>query len=272
MRPYAEVIGDPITQSKSPLIHNFWLAKFGIEADYRTCHVHPEELPDYFAQRRKDPAWRGCNITIPHKIAALNLVDVVEWDAEKVGATNCVVPVNGRLVAHNTDINGVDQALQYGQSDVCLIGAGGAARAVFPTLNVLCAMEIRVVARDPEKARASLDGLWHDFSFFGFDQAEDALRDVETIINASPLGMTGQPEMPAAILANLQLASDRACVFDMVYAPLETALLRAARAHGLEAIDGLHMLIGQAAAAFGHFFGQSAPREHDTELRALLTQ
>ena len=87
-RPYAEVIGDPISHSKSPLIHNFWLGKLGIDAEYRACHVRPEELADYFAQRREDADWRGCNITVPHKEAATHCVEALLPGYEDIGAIN----------------------------------------------------------------------------------------------------------------------------------------------------------------------------------------
>ncbi len=270
-RPYAEVIGDPIAHSKSPMIHNFWLKKLGIDAEYRACHVRPGELADYVARRRGDAAWRGCNVTIPHKVAVLEFADERDSSVENVGAANCIVPCDGELVAFNTDLAGVDAAIKMGHSTVCLIGAGGAARSVFWPLDVMCVFEYRVLTRDPAKASAAFAHLPYDFTYFTFDKAEEAMKDAEGVINASPLGMTGQSPMPTAVLDALAVVEPDAYVFDMVYAPLETELLKAAKANGLQAIDGLVMLIGQAAAAFEKFFGQPAPREHDSELRALLT-
>jgi shikimate dehydrogenase len=270
-RPYAEVIGDPIAHSKSPLIHNFWLDKLGIDAEYRACHVRPDELEGYFTRRRGDAEWRGCNVTIPHKLSVLGFVDEVDSSAELVGAANCIVCENGKLIAHNTDLYGVDAALQYAQSYVCIIGAGGAARAALPSLDILCAYDYRVIARDPVKAERDLSGLGYDMRFFGFEQAEDAMRDVEQVINASPLGMTGKPPMPRSILNALSVTDSDACVFDMVYAPVDSELLKTAAALGRETVDGLVMLVGQAKGAFWHFFGQHPGDVHDAELRALLT-
>ena len=270
-RPYAEVIGDPIAHSKSSLIHNFWLRMLGIDAEYRACHVRPEELADYFARRREDADWRGCNVTIPHKLSVLKFVDRRDSFVEAVGAANCIVPRDGQLVAFNTDIAGVDSALPGVHNSVCLIGAGGAARAAIPSLDVMCALDIRVLARDPAKAAKSFSDFDHDFRFLGFDEAADAMRGADGVINASPLGMVGQPPMPQAVIAALGVTEPDSYVFDMVYAPLETELLKAARALGKDAVDGLTMLIGQAAAAFELFFGQPAPRKYDAELRALLT-
>ena len=108
-RPYAEVIGDPIAQSKSPLIHNFWLGKLGIDAEYRACHVRAEQLEDYFTRRREDAEWRGCNVTIPHKVEVLNFVD--RADTDLLAAANTVAPRDGGLVAWNTDVFGLLEPL-----------------------------------------------------------------------------------------------------------------------------------------------------------------
>lgn len=273
-RPYAEVIGDPIAHSKSPLIHNFWLGKLGIDAEYRACHVRPEELADYFAQRRRDTEWRGCNVTIPHKVSALEFAEEHDSSVKDVGAANCIVLQEGRLVAYNTDTGGVDVALPGVHNSVCLIGAGGAARAAIPSLDVMCAMDIRFIARDPAKAAAAFANLDYDFTFFTFEEAARAMLEVDGVINASPLGMVGEPAMPKAVLDSLSQTRPSAYVFDMVYAPLETDLLKTARAQDRIAIDGLTMLIGQASVAFLLFFGEhpDPSRQFDAELRALLTQ
>ena len=272
-RPYAEVIGDPIAHSKSPLIHNFWLAKLGIDAEYRTCHVRPSELADYFTRRRGDAEWRGCNVTIPHKLGVLEFADERCGSVSSVGAANCIVPHDGKLLACNTDTDGVMAAIPNSGFPVCMIGAGGAARAVMPILDFwVSAWALRVIARDPIKAAAALDpDKAYHVEFYGFEDAGDALDGAEGIINASPLGMTGQPPMPPAVLDALNLADPNAWVFDMVYSPLETDLLKAARTNDLVSVDGLVMLVGQAKAAFEQFFGLRPSDEHDAELRALLT-
>ena len=272
-RPYAEVIGDPISHSKSPLIHNFWLNKLGIDAEYRACHVTPDELGDYFARRRGDAAWRGCNVTIPHKVDVLAFVDQPDSSVADVGAANCIVPHDGKLVAHNTDIRGVDAALPSVRNSVCLIGAGGAARSAIPSLKAMSAFDIRILARDVSKAKVALADFDVDFTFFGFDHAIDAMQGAQGVINASPLGMAGQAPMPQAVLEAVSLTDPNSYVFDMVYAPLETELLSTAKHSGRQAIDGLVMLVGQAGGAFSQFFGQhpDPSRQHGAELRALLT-
>lgn len=282
-RPYAEVIGDPIAQSKSPTIHGFWLAKLGIEADYRACHVTAEELPNYLAVRRADPLWRGCNVTMPHKQAVMRLLDRIDPPADAIGAVNTILPlVDGRLSGTNTDAPGfleplaADLAQTHYFRMARIIGTGGAARAIIAALADK-GFTLVVAGRDPGKARALLDELapkgehhaihlshFAEPTDFAFDDREGCL---DLVINASLLGMQGQP--PLAF--DWSHAPPGSIAYDIVTAPLETPLLQAARAAGNRTIDGLAMLIGQAAVAFEKFFGQPAPREHDAELRALLT-
>ena len=282
-RPYAEVIGDPIAQSKSPAIHNFWLGKLGIDAEYRACHVQADGLADYLASRRGDLAWRGCNVTMPHKQAVMPLLASIEQPAARVGAVNTIYPAFDRLLAgQNTDVAGFLEPLEPLLAQPSLMrmarvfGAGGAARAVVAALAAR-GFIIVLAARDPAKARALLDELapgadHHAVDLAHFTPATDFAFDdragiLDLVVNASPLGMAGQ----AALQLDFSHVPPGAVVYDIVTHPLDTPLLAAARARGLATIDGLSMLIGQAAAAFEMFFGQPAPRQHDAELRGLLT-
>jgi shikimate dehydrogenase len=284
-KPYAEVIGDPIAQSKSPLIHNFWLGKLGIDAEYRACHVRPGELADYFARKRADPEWRGCNITMPHKQAAMPFADTLSREAGRIGAINCVHEQQARLVGENTDVAGILEPLglperMMGQDTegprICvqIIGAGGAARAAGAAAARFA--DFAFFNRDVEKAKAlaKLFGLPERLG-----RGLDALGPIGgagagpggppsriVLVNASAMGMRGNPPVPVALGGYPR----GTIVFDMVYDPLDTPLLAAARAAGLRTVDGLQMLVGQAAAAFRLFFGQPAPRAYDAELRALL--
>ena len=265
--PYAEVIGDPIAHSKSPLIHNFWLQSLEIEAEYRKTHVKPDGLAAYFLERRADPDWLGCNVTIPHKIAVMDYTDDPGGVRERIGAMNTIAcETGGPLVGTNTDAGGFLQPLLRdkwkGQSAV-LVGAGGAVRAILFALASLGVQEITVMARDPAKGQALLDRGGIKGWVIGMDSP---VPPADLLVNGSPLGMVGQPPL------DLDLAPlpDSATVYDIVYAPLETDLLKAARARGLKTLDGLEMLIGQAALAFDIFFDAQAPRERDEELRALL--
>lgn len=284
MRPYAEVIGDPISQSKSPKIHNFWLEKLGIDADYRAAHIRPDSLADYLAERRADSLWRGCNVTMPHKQAIMPLLDHIEASAGKIGAVNTVKRGSKRrLSGTNTDANGFLEPLK-GDLNAAhyfrmarIIGTGGAARAIISGL-ASHGFTLAVAGRNPAKARALLGelapkGEHHavDLAHFAvptdfvFDDREGCL---DLVVNASSLGMQGQP--PLAF--DWSHAPPGSIAYDIVTAPVDTLFLKNARARGHRTIDGLSMLIGQAAAAFEMFFGQTAPREHDAELRAILTQ
>lgn len=278
-RPYAEVIGDPIAHSKSPLIHNFWLRKLGIDAEYRATHVRADELEDYFKRRCGDAAWRGCNVTIPHKIATLALNPKADPSARGVGATNCVTPSVSGLLTSNTDVDGVAEAVKGGiEWDVCLIGSGGAARAALWQLANPGGRsfahdpkrKVSVIARDLKRAGQLLEEFGLPGSAHAFADARKAMIDATLIINATSLGMAGQPAMPRKVIDALPRAYPDALVFDMVYQPLQTELLDAAARNRFHVVDGLTMLVGQAAKAFERFFSAQAPRKHDSELRELL--
>lgn len=266
--PYAEVIGDPIAQSKSPLIHGFWLDALGMKGDYRRAHVKPDDLAAYIAERRTDPAWRGCNVTIPHKIAVMDLVDDPGNIRGTIGAMNTIVRQrDGSLIGTNTDAAGFYAPLaelDLEGASVALIGAGGAARAVLFALARAKVGHVTILNRSPLKAM----GLLATFGLKGDVVALDApLPPAALLVNSSSLGMTGQPPLDL----DLSPLPDDAIVYDLVYAPLMTGLLRAAEARGLDIVDGLDMLIGQAALAFELFFGAPPPEGRDEELRAILT-
>lgn len=264
---YAEVIGDPIAHSKSPMIHGFWLEKLGIDAAYRAHHVTPDTLADYFAQRQADPDWRGCNITIPHKEAALDHVEDRGALRQSIGAINTVLrDEDGALIGTNTDAAGFYtpiSGLDLAGETVVLVGAGGAARAVLFALKRADVGAVVLLNRTPLKAAA----LLASFDLKGEALPLDApLPAVPLLVNASPLGMSGQEPL----MLDLDPLPDDAIVYDLVYVPLETELLAAARARDLDTVDGLDMLIGQAAIAFELFFGKAPPRDCDDELREAL--
>ena len=274
--PYAEVIGDPIGHSKSPLIHKFWLEKLGLHAEYRATRITQTELPSYFAARRKDTNWRGCNVTSPLKQAAAGLVGAPPGLCEYVGAVNCVTrtPLSC-LIGTNTDLAGVAEALKgvaLEGKNIVLIGAGGAARAALCHLLRQGAERIVIAARDPSRARHLAAKMvagsrsWVEAVALG--EAGEEMRNAALVINATPMGMADGPAMHPVVLENV---SQNQVAFDMVYVPQETEFLHAARQRGAAAIDGLTMLIGQAAPAFELFFGIAAPRQYDAELRAMLS-
>jgi shikimate dehydrogenase len=283
MTIYAEVIGDPIVQSKSPAIHNFWLGKLGLAAEYRACHVGAAGLAGYLAERRQDPNWRGCNVTMPHKQAIVPLLDRLEIGAELIGAVNTVLPRrHGVLAGSNTDGAGFLEPLRTLLAKEHLfrmarvLGTGGAARAIVAALAEQGVVVV-LAGRDPAKARALLDeidpaGEHHAVDIAHFSAPTDFAFDdregcFDLIVNASPLGMTGQPPLRF----DFSHAPPGSLVYDIVTSPVETEFIVAARTAGFRTIDGLSMLIGQAAVAFEKFFGVAPPREdEDKALRRLL--
>ena len=280
-KTYAEVIGDPIVQSKSPAIHGFWLERLGIDADYRAAHVTREGLAEYVAARRANAAWRGCNVTMPHKQAIMPLLDRLDPLAARIGAVNTVVREGDALVGYNTDAPGFLEPLQSLLAQRHLfrmarvLGTGGAARAIVAALSDE-GFVIVLAGRNPDKARALLDELARGTDHHAVDLAhfapetdfafDDREQCLDLIVNASPLGMAGNP--PLAF--DFSHAPPGSVVYDIVTHPLDTPLLQQARARGLRTVDGLSMLIGQAAFAFERFFGKWPPREADGELRARL--
>ena len=267
MIPYAEVIGHPIGHSKSPLIHQFWLDRLGIVARYQACDIVPEKLADYFAERRDDAAWRGCNITIPHKIAALEHVADPGEVRNSIGAINVVFRNEaGVLTGTNSDAGGfygpISDVSLVGET-VVVVGSGGAARAVLFALAQADVGEVVILARNALRAA----GVLAHFGLKGRVLPIDArLPEAAMLVNASPLGMKGQDPL----VLDLSPLADDALVYDLVYAPVETGLLKAAHARNLEAVDGLEMLVGQAAIAFELFFGVAPPNDGEDELRAKL--
>lgn len=283
-RPYAEVIGDPIVQSKSPAIHGYWIERLGLDADYRAAHVTSSGLDDYLASRRADADWRGCNVTMPHKQAVIPLLDRLDPLAARIGAVNTIVhEADGSLTGYNTDAGGFLEPLRpllardhlFRMARV--LGTGGAARAIIAALAQQHVM-IVLAGRDPEKARALLDELdpggehhvaplahFAEPTDFAFDDREGCF---DLVVNASPLGMAGQPPLSF----DLSHVPPGSVVYDIVTHPVDTPLLQAARAAGFRTVDGLSMLIGQAAEAFAKFFGIAPLREDgDVELRQRLT-
>lgn len=273
MLPYAEVIGDPIAQSKSPAIHGFWLKTLGLAGEYRATRIAPIDATGYFEARRQDRVWCGCNVTAPLKSVVIPFLDQIDSAAERIGAVNCIYPENGALIGLNTDVDGIAEALAgaaIAGGKVVLIGSGGAARATLSYLSQSAAGLIVILARDPDKASAITHLGGATTTVLPLAKAEEAIAGAAAIINASVLGMIGADQMPEYLLRTLRSTRPGAVAFDMVTAPARTRFLQSAEAQGLRTVDGLVMLIGQARPAFELFFGAAPPRERDDQLRHLL--
>lgn len=264
MTPYAEVIGDPIEHSRSPLIHQFWLDALGIDAVYRPHLVRAEELAAYVEEVRADPSWRGSNVTMPLKRDALDLAEEATDRAVTAGAANLLLMREGRLFAANTDVGAIvsliDRARKAGcrAGSVTLFGSGGAARGALVACKLLGIDLVRIQARD----MAAASKLSVEFKLALPPWPLTAPVDSDALINATPLGMAGYE----CLNCDLALMPENGLVFDMVSNPADTPLTVAAKARGLTVVTGIEMLVEQAAASFKLMFGKDAPRDRDAEL------
>jgi shikimate dehydrogenase len=267
-QPYAEVIGDPVEQSQSPLIHRFWLDALGVDATYGKRSVTRAEFPAYLAEKRADPDWRGSNVTMPLKLDAITLADGASDRAVAAGAANLLMMREGRLAAANTDVGAIATLLtqlheaKARMGSVTLLGNGGAARGALVALKLVGIANVRVQARDVAEARKLAIEFGLETGPVPF--TEPIVSD--GLINATPLGMAGRD----CLNCDLSAIPREGWVLDMVYGPVETPLIAAAKDAGLHHVDGLHMLVEQAAASFKLFFGSDPPRDRDPELWQLL--
>lgn len=261
--PRAGVVGWPVGHSLSPAMHRFWLAEHGLQGRYDPLPVPPAELPAAFARVRAGEL-RGFNVTIPHKVAALDLVDRVSDRAARAGAVNTVSSDEaGTLLGDSTDgfgfLASVAEAVPgfaAGLAPVCLLGAGGAARSIAAALLDAGAPEVRLVNRSPGRAEAIRALLGDRIAVLSWHEMRTAAAGAGLLVNSTSLGMTGQPPLdPAVLAALLQALPGDALVADIVYNPLETELLRAAGRRGHRAVDGLGMLLHQGRPGFAAWFG-----------------
>ncbi len=254
----AGVMGWPVGHSRSPLIHNHWIAQYGLVGAYVLLPVAPEKLEQAL---RALPAlgFAGCNLTIPHKVAALACIDHLDPVAARIGAVNTiVVHEDGSLMGRNTDGFGFIQSLLDAQptwratiGPVCIVGAGGAARAAIVSLIEHGATEIRLVNRSAAKAHDMAQEFGAVVRAIAWEDRHDALNGVALLVNTTNQGMQGQ----AALDLCLDQLPASALVSDVIYAPLQTPLLAAAKARGNTTVNGLGMLLHQARPAFQAWFG-----------------
>ena len=253
----AGVAGWPIRHSRSPFIHNFWLRKHAIDGIYAPFPIHPAHAYDAF---RSIPllGMAGMNVTAPHKEIAFTAMDKVDHAARRLKAVNTIVVRNGMLHGTNTDFFGFLESLREGYPSwradtgpAVVLGAGGAARAIIAGLQAEGVQEILIANRTPERAELLVDELGSPVRAVSWEDRAAALDNAALLVNATSLGMRGQPLLDLPLDALPQLA----VVYDIVYVPLETQLLANARARGNLAIDGLGMLLHQARQGFRDWFG-----------------
>ncbi|MFU8898339.1 MAG: shikimate dehydrogenase [Roseinatronobacter sp.] len=256
--PLAGVIGCPVGHSRSPVLHGTWLRDYGIKGHYVPLHV---EAKDLAAVLRTLPAmgFVGANVTIPHKEAALALADTVTPMARAIGAANTLSFVDGHIHADNTDGYGFMQNLRDGapawraEGTALVLGAGGAARAVIVALADAGVPRIVLANRTRARAEVLQAEIAAPVSVVDWAEWPQVAADAALVVNTTSLGMAGQPalDMPPALF------DPRTVVTDLVYTPLETDLLRQARACGCVAVDGLGMLLHQAVPGFARWFGRT---------------
>jgi shikimate dehydrogenase len=267
----AGLMGWPVMHSRSPKLHNYWLAQHGIVGSYLPLAIKADGLR---AALRALPAlgFSGCNLTIPHKEAALAIVDKVDPLARRIGAMNCVVVApDGSLEGFNFDAFGYIESIGEAQpgwradrGPVAVIGAGGSARAVLAGLIDAGAPEIRLVNRTPARAQSLAKDLGGPIKPMPWSDRETALAGAAMLVNTTNQGMVGEPSLDLPLN---KLPTD-ALVSDIVYIPRETALLAAARKRGNPTVNGLGMLLHQARPAFHAWFGIMP--DVTPELRAMI--
>lgn len=249
----AGVAGWPISHSRSPRIHNSWLNRYGIDGAYVPLPIRPEDFRTAIPALAK-AGFAGMNVTIPHKEAAFMVCDQVDDSARRAGAVNTLIFTPQGIQGRNTDGYGfLANLAHHGVSPtagpVLILGAGGAARGIGAALQEAGA-EITFTNRTPERAVA-LASVLPPAKILAWEQREAALADYALLINTTSLGMVHQP--PLAL--RLDKAAPTMAVADIIFAPLETALLADAKAHGLKPVEGLGMLLYQAVPGFAAWFG-----------------
>lgn len=269
MAKKAFVTGHPIAHSRSPRIHGHWLEQYGIDGSYQAIDVAPADFAAFLAGLRKN-GYRGGNVTIPHKEAAFALVERRDEAAETIGAVNTLWFEDGNLWGGNTDAHGFaanldDHAPGWAiNGPAVVLGAGGASRAVIHALIERGVGDIRIVNRTLARAQELRDRFGAGVTAHGLGATNELLAGAGLLVNTTALGMHGNEGLPA----NPARLPAKAIVTDIVYVPLETPLLAAARARKLKTVDGLGMLLHQAVPGFERWFGIRP--EVTAELRQMI--
>ena len=269
----AGIMGWPVAHSRSPLLHGFWLDETGTDGAYVPLPVRPEHI-EQALRALPSLGFRGCNLTIPHKQTALHIADRVEPLARRIGAVNTIIVApDGTLEATNTDMFGFRENLREAVSDwqpaagpAVVLGAGGSARAVVAALTAAGVSEIRIVNRTLPRAEIvarDLETPTTRITIHPWSEGSNVQRNAGLLVNTTSLGMTGEPPLRLDLLL-----PPTAPVVDIVYVPLETDLLSAARRRGNPVVDGLGMLLHQGRPGFEAWFG--APVQVTPKLRAAV--
>ncbi|MDH4983386.1 shikimate dehydrogenase [Hyphomicrobium sp. D-2] len=251
------VIGWPIEHSRSPLIHGYWLAQHGIDGSYTKVAVAPDDVAQ-FLRTLPEQGFVGCNVTVPHKEIAFSIAEEAEEAARVVGAANTLWLEGDRLFATNTDTYGYMTYLSHVVPDwlahdgpVCILGAGGAARAIVYGFLETGVEEVRVFNRTRERAEAIADQFGPRVKVFDWDNRSDASRDACVLVNTTAVGLKGNGSLGIDFAG----FNPDCVVSDIVYVPLETQLIADAKSAGLRTVDGLGMLLHQAVPGFERWFG-----------------
>ncbi|MDB5658581.1 MAG: shikimate dehydrogenase [Cypionkella sp.] len=270
--PLAGVIGHPIAHSRSPALHGFWLKRYGIKGHYIPMDVAPQDLRQALEILPK-LGFVGVNVTIPHKEAVLQIADVVTDRAALIGAANTLIfRKDGRIHADNTDGAGFIANLRQNAPNwnptagpAAVFGAGGAARAIVAALIEVGVAEIRIANRTKPRAQALRADFGSKLHIYDWVHAPNMLEGAATVINSTSLGMSGKSEFRVP----LDGLESHSLVTDLVYNPLKTGFLLEAEARGCTIVDGLGMLLHQAAPGFERWFGQR-PEVDEATRQAVL--
>ncbi len=269
----AGVIGYPISQSKSPKIHGYWLKQYGIDGDYTAIAIPPADLGAEVHGMASE-GFAGFNVTIPHKQAIIPFCDVLSPTAQLIGAVNTIFIREGQIYGDNTDAFGFIENLQVSQPQfdwsagpAIALGAGGAARAILYGLQSRGVPRIILANRTRQKAE-ELASAFHGVEVADWDSREEILGNANLLVNTTALGMVGQEEL----VLDLAKLPSTATVYDIVYNPLMTPLLQQAAQKGCPIVTGIGMLLHQARPGFQGWFGTKSLPEVTPELEQLLLQ
>ena len=270
--PLAGVLGHPIAHSRSPALHGYWLRRYGLPGHYIPIDIAPLDLPEMVRVLPR-LGFVGVNVTIPHKEAILQIADIVTDRAALIGAANTLIfRKDGKIHADNTDGSGFMANLRQNAPNwnpqaapAAVFGAGGAARAVLAALLDVGVPEIRLANRSRPRAEALRSDFGTRIVVHDWVQAGNMIEDCATVVNTTSLGMVGKPEFRVP----LDALHPGALVTDLVYTPLKTPFLLAADAMGCITVDGLGMLLHQAAPGFERWFGQRPEVDEETRQAVL---